>query len=97
MFNTQVMYINYYGKTKAEMSKLGDYTKYIHSRIETNRENLSIHMTNSVTPKENTNIASRCENALALLETNSKPMELDEHASFSANGACYLEYNPKDL
>ena len=63
----------------------------------TNSENLSIHKTESVTPKENTNIASGCENFLTLLETNTKPMELDEHASFSANGSCYLECNPKDL
>ena len=97
MLNAEFTYINYYGKTKAEISKLGDCMEYIHSRIKRNSENLSIHKTESVTPKENTNIASGCENFLTLLETNSKPMELNEHASFSANGACYFEYNPKDL
>ena len=33
MLNTDFTYINYYGKTKAEISKLGDCIKYIHSRI----------------------------------------------------------------
>ena len=50
-----------------------------------------------MTLKDNTNIASGCENFLTLLETSSKPIKLNERASFSANEACYFEYNPKDL
>ena len=96
MLNKQFEYFSYHGKTKAEISKLDQDIKYIHSNIIKNSECLSLHKTNSVIPSENTSIAKGCNNFLDLLERNTETMEECEHATFSANGSCYVEYNPKN-